>query len=104
MDVVEYMRLLKNLTPLEALEELRQNIVDDAHYFDEDLLSIIEDALKDYEKEVEVLDLLKKYSYASPNKTLTIALGYMNHEELEIIDSWLNMKKLRYKKGTNNHD
>ena len=98
MDVVEYMRLLKNLTPLEALEELRQNIVDNAHYFDDDLLSIIEDALKDYEKEVEILDLLKKYSYIRSNKSLIIALDFMNNDELEIIESWLNVKILRYKK------
>ena len=97
MDVVEYMKLLKNLTPLEALEELRQNIVDDAHYFDDDLLSIIEDALKDYEKEVEILDLLKKYSYVRSNKSLIIALDCMNNDELEIIESWLNVKILRYK-------
>lgn len=99
MDVVEYMQLLKNLSPLEALEELRQNIVDEAHYFDDDLLSIIEDALKDYEKEVVILDLLKKYSYVRSNK-LFIEIGYMNNEELEIIESWLNVKILRYKKGT----
>ena len=104
MDVVEYMQLLKNLTPLEALEELRQNIVDEAHYFDDDLLSFIEDALKDYEKEVEILDLLKKYSYVRSNKVLFIALDCMNNDELEIIESWLNVKILRYKKGTNNHD
>lgn len=98
MNVEEYMQLLKNLTPLEALEELRQNIVDDAHYFDDDLLSIIEDALKDYEKKLVILDLLKKYSYAGPNKTLYIALKFMNNDELEIIESWLNDKILRYKK------
>ena len=104
MDVVEYMQLLKNLTPLEALEELRQNIVDNAHYFDDDLLSIIEDALKDYEKEVVILDLLKEYSYFRSNKTLFIALDCMNNNELAIIESWLNVKIIRYKKGTNNHD
>lgn len=104
MDVAEYMRLLKNLTPLEALEQLRQNNIDDAHYFDDELLSIIEDALKDYEKEVEILDLLKKYSCVRSNKILFIAIGCMNNDELKIIESWLNVKIMRYKKGTNNHD
>ena len=99
MDVEEYMQLLKNLTPLEALEELRQNIVDDAHSFDDDLLAIIEDALKDYEKEVVILDLLKKYSYIRSNKSLIIALDFMNNDELEIIERWLNVKILRYKKN-----
>ena len=99
MDAAEYMRLLKNLTPLEALEQLRQNNVDDAHYFDEDLLSIIEDALKDYEKEIEILEILNKYSWVRSNKTLIIALDCMNNNELEIIESWLKVRILRYKKG-----
>ena len=48
----------KELTPLEALEELRQNNKDDTHLFDSELLDIIEIALKDYEKR---LILAKEY-------------------------------------------
>ena len=34
--------------PLEALEKLRQNIKDNSHLFDDELLDIIEKALKEY--------------------------------------------------------
>lgn len=37
----------KELSPMEALQKLRQNNKDDTHLFDDELLNIIEDALKE---------------------------------------------------------
>ena len=39
----------KELTPLEAVEELKQNNKVGSHLFDDELLDIVETALKDYE-------------------------------------------------------
>lgn len=40
--------MYEDLTPLQALKELKQNIKDGSHLFDDELLNIIEIALKDY--------------------------------------------------------
>lgn len=38
--------MYEGLTPLKAIEKLRENYVDCSHYFDDELLDIIEDELK----------------------------------------------------------
>ena len=40
-------------------------------------------------KDLEVLEILKKYSYSYDNGTLFIALDCMNFNELEIVKEWL---------------
>lgn len=45
--------------------------------------------LKPIEKDLEVLEILKKYSYSNDNTTLFIALDCMNFNELEIVKEWL---------------
>lgn len=47
--------------------------------------------LKPIEKDLEVLEILKKYSYSNDNKTLFIALDCMNFNELEIVKEWLEI-------------
>lgn len=45
---MEERRIEQELSPLEALEKLRQNNKDNSHMFDDELLDIIESALKEY--------------------------------------------------------
>ena len=44
-------------------------------------------------KDLEVLEILKKYSYSNDNETLFIALDCMNFNELEIVKEWLENDK-----------
>lgn len=80
----------KELTPLEALEKLRQNNVDDSHLFDDELLDIIETALnelkimkeiiadiltREEEDKLKALEIIKektKYFVEFDNNTKTI--------------------------------
>lgn len=45
---------------LETLEKLRQNLKDDTHLFDDELLDIIEVALNEYEKTKFVIKTIKE--------------------------------------------
>jgi len=67
----------KELTPLEAVEELKQNNKVGSHLFDDELLDIIEAALKDYEME----------------HTLRIRLENINYELVR--EKQVNEKKLK---------
>lgn len=40
-------------------------------------------------RDLEVLEILKKYSYSPDNFTLFTALGSMNFDELEKVKEWL---------------
>ena len=56
---------------------------------DNDELQEIYEAREKLEKDLEVLEILKKYSYSHDNFTLFIALECMNIDELEKVKDWL---------------
>ena len=51
------------MTGLEAVKKLRQNWIDETHLFDDDLLDIVENALKEYEMEHTLRIRLENINY-----------------------------------------
>lgn len=74
----------KKLTPFEALDQLRQNYKDDSHLFDNDLLDIIEPALKKGEY-FEMLSKVYIYFIHDPRRKFTVLELGQIIKALEII-------------------
>ena len=75
----------------EALEKLRQNYKDDTHLFDDDLLDVIETALKDLERVYKKLNRLEKDCVELEHDRDTYRTAYRN--ELEIRNTNPNIKE-----------
>lgn len=84
---------------LEALEKLRQNNKDNSHLFDDELLGIIETALKEYElmKQTKIIVADKKISDEGLEKLKNQRMFVGNLEQCEIkpLFDEENQKKLK---------
>ena len=49
----------------------------------------IEDCYENIKKDLEILEILKKYRHSYSKNKLLIALYYMKHDELKKINDWL---------------
>ena len=80
--------MYKELSPLEALERLRQNWIDDSHLFDDELLDIIEKSLKALEiikeKEPSIMRLRLTESSEHFNKIIS-ARKKLTRKEYELL-------------------
>ena len=56
---------------------------------DADITFVCDYRIDNIRKDLEVLEILKKYSYSHDNRTLFIALECMNIDELEKVKDWL---------------
>ena len=56
---------------------------------DTDITFVCDYRIDNIRKDLEVLEILKKYSYSHDDLTLFIALESMNFDELEKVKDWL---------------
>ena len=75
----------KEITPLEAVKKLRQNNIDDTHLFDDKLLDVIENALKENEYlKIELLGQTQELNIK--NKALEIIRELSKFYHVEFCD------------------
>ena len=79
------------MTNKEAFEKMVElcNLYHNTIVKDADITFVCDYRIDNIRKDLEVLEILKKYSYSHDNRTLFIALECMNIDELEKVKDWL---------------
>ena len=79
------------MTSKEAFEKMVElcNFYHHTIVKDTDIEFVCDYRIDNIRKDLEVLEILKKYSYSHDNRTLFIALECMNIDELEKVKEWL---------------
>ena len=79
------------MTSKEAFEKMVElcNFYHHTIVKDTDITFVCDYRIDKIRKDLEVLEILKKYSYSPDNFTLFTALGSMNFDELEKVKEWL---------------
>ena len=73
--------MYKNLNALNAIKQLRQNLIDGNHLFDDELLNIIEEELKKREYKMKYKLNLQLFAENEPSETETIKIIKEEYEK-----------------------